>query len=68
MFALNFILGNISKANMPHATPLPAKQNTTPARSKMGHTYPSSLERSCWGATYYKQTILLVRVNLWLAI
>jgi hypothetical protein len=38
--------------------PLSAKQNTTPARSNMGHTHPSSLEQSCQGATYYKQPIL----------
>jgi hypothetical protein len=35
-----------------HATPLPAnKQNTTPAKSNMGHTHLSSLEQSCQGAT-----------------
>jgi hypothetical protein len=38
-----------------HATPLPAnKQNTTPAKSNMGHTHLSSLEQSCQGATSHK--------------
>ena len=44
---------------MLHPTPLPAKQNTTPARSIMGHMHLSSLEQSCQGTTYYKQPILL---------
>ena len=42
-----------------HATPVPAKQNTTPARSNMGHTQHSSLEQSSQGATYYKQPVLV---------
>jgi hypothetical protein len=40
-----------------HATPIPAKQNTTAARSNMQHAHLSSLEQSCQGATIYKQTI-----------
>jgi hypothetical protein len=40
-----------------HATPLPAKQNT--ARSNVRPAHLSSLEQSCSGATYYKQSILV---------
>jgi hypothetical protein len=40
-----------------HATSLPAKQNTIPVRSNMGHTHPCNLEQSCQGANYYKQPI-----------
>ena len=50
------ILRNIPKVS--HATPLPAKQNTTPASSNIGHAHPSSLGQSCQGATYHKQPIL----------
>jgi len=46
-----------------HATPISAKQNTTPALSSMmGHTHLNNLEQSCQGATYHRQPIL-VREN-----
>jgi hypothetical protein len=37
-----------------HAAFQPAKQNTTPARSNMGHRHLSNLEQIFQGAAYYK--------------
>ena len=45
---------------------LPVKQNTTPARSNMGHAHPRSLEQSCQGGIYYKQPILIGENKIWL--
>jgi hypothetical protein len=45
-----------------HATPISAKQNTTPARRNKGHTDLGNLEQSCQRANYYKKTIL-VKLN-----
>jgi hypothetical protein len=50
------------KSALKQATPLPANQNTTPARTNMGHAHPNSLEQSCQGASYYEQ-LILVRKN-----
>jgi hypothetical protein len=51
MFAL--YLETSQRQSALHATPLPAKHNTTPARSSMGHTHLSNLEElpestTCW--------------------
>jgi hypothetical protein len=58
MFALSHLETPKDKSAL-HTAPLPAKQNTTPARSNMGHLHPSNLEQSCKGATYYKQPIMV---------
>ena len=50
MFALSHLETPKDKSAL-HTAPLPAKQNTTPARSSMGHAHPSNLEQSCQGAT-----------------
>ena len=48
------LLETSHKKSALHATPLPAKQNTTPARSNMGHRHLSNLEQIFQGAAYYK--------------
>jgi hypothetical protein len=46
-----------------YAASLPARQNTTLAISNMEHMYPSGLEQSYQGATYYKQPILVKKIK-----
>jgi len=61
MFALYLEISQRQKYATCHSSP--AKQNTTPARSNMGHTHPSRQEQSCQGATYYNQSSWLEKLK-----
>ena len=57
MLALYLEIFQRQKCNTCNSSTSKAKHH--PCQKQMGHTHLSSLERSCQGVTYYKQTILV---------